>query len=52
MAQKPIAMEQIKQVLQLKNDGIPIREISRRVGYSDANSRGFKVQPHLLQYFC
>ena len=32
MAQKPIAMEQLKQVLQLHNDGIAIREIARRVG--------------------
>jgi transposase len=32
MAQKPIAMEQLKQVLQLHKDGISIREIARRVG--------------------
>ena len=32
MAQKPIAMEQVKQVLQLHKDGIAIREIARRVG--------------------
>jgi len=32
MAQKPIAMEQLKQVLQLHKDGIAIREIARRVG--------------------
>src|SRR5579859_63083 len=32
MAQKPIAMEHIKQVLQLHKDGIAIREIARRVG--------------------
>ena len=30
MAQKPITMEQLKQILQLKNDGISIREIARR----------------------
>ena len=41
MAQKPIAMEQIKQVLQLKNDGIPIREISRRVGISRNSVRSY-----------
>ena len=34
MAQKPIAMEQLKQVLQLYRDGIAIREIARRVGIS------------------
>jgi len=34
MAQKPIAMEQLKQVLQLQADGISIREIARRVGIS------------------
>ncbi len=34
MAQKPIAMEQLKQVLQLQSDGISIREIARRVGIS------------------
>src|SRR5688500_18214734 len=34
MAQTPIAMEQLKQVLQLQSDGIPIREIARRVGIS------------------
>lgn len=34
MVQKPITMEQLKQILQLKNDGIGIREISRRTGMS------------------
>lgn len=34
MSQKPITMEQIKQILQLKNDGVAIREISRRTGIS------------------
>jgi transposase len=32
MAQKPIAMEHLKQILQLQRDGIQIREIARRVG--------------------
>ncbi len=34
MAQQPIAMEQIKQILQLYNDGISIHEITRRMGFS------------------
>jgi hypothetical protein len=34
MAQKPITMEQLKQILQLKNDGISIREMARRTGMS------------------
>ena len=34
MSQKPLTMEQLKQVLQLKNDGVPIREIARRTGVS------------------
>lgn len=34
MAQKPIAMEQLKQIIQLYNDGISIREITRRLGLS------------------
>jgi transposase len=34
MSQKPITMEQLKQVLQLKKDGVAIREIVRRTGIS------------------
>ncbi len=34
MSQKPVIMEQLKQILQLKNDGIAIREIARRTGLS------------------
>lgn len=34
MAQKPIAMELLKQILPLQNDGIPIRELTRRTGFS------------------
>lgn len=34
MSQKPVTMEQIKQILQLKNDGVAIREIARRTGIS------------------
>jgi transposase/ribosomal protein S19 len=41
MAQKPIDMEQIKQVLQLKKEGVAIREIVRRVGISRNSVRGY-----------
>lgn len=41
MAQKPIAMEQLKQILQLKVDGVSIREISRRVGISRNSVRKY-----------
>src|SRR5215210_2748740 len=34
MSRKLITMEQIKQILQLHNDGIGIREIARRTGLS------------------
>ncbi len=34
MPQKPILMEQLKQILQLKADGIPIREMARHVEIS------------------
>jgi response regulator of citrate/malate metabolism len=41
MAQKPIAMEQLKQILQLNKDGVGIREISRRVGISRNSVRKY-----------
>jgi len=41
MAQKPIAMEQLKQLLQLKNDGIAIREMARRLGISRNSVRKY-----------
>ena len=41
MAQKPITMEQLKQILQLKNDGISIREIARRVRISRNSVRKY-----------
>lgn len=41
MSQKPIAMEQLKQILQLKNDGIGIREIARRTGISRNSVRKY-----------
>jgi transposase len=44
MAQKPITMEQLKQILQLKNDGIGIREIARRTGMSRNSVRKYLSQ--------
>ena len=44
MAQKPITMEQLKQILQLKNDGIGIREIARRTGMSRNSVRKYLCQ--------
>lgn len=41
MAQKPITMEQLKQILQLKNDGIGIREIARRTCMSRNSVRKY-----------
>lgn len=41
MSQKPIAMEQLKQIIQLKEDGIPIREMARRVGISRNSVRKY-----------
>lgn len=41
MAQKPIAMEQLKQLLQLKNDGVGIREMARRLGISRNSVRKY-----------
>jgi biotin operon repressor len=46
MAQKPITMEQLKQILQLKNDGIGIREIARRAGMSRNCVRKYLSQLH------
>ena len=41
MSQKPIAMEQLKQILQLRNDGIAIREMARRIGISRNSVRKY-----------
>jgi hypothetical protein len=41
MSQKPIAMEQLKQILQLKNDGVGIREIARRTSMSRNSVRKY-----------
>jgi transposase len=41
MSQKPIAMEQLKQILQLRNDGVGIREMTRRLGISRNSVRKY-----------
>ncbi len=41
MSQKPISMEQLKQILQLKNDGVGIREMARRLGISRNSVRKY-----------
>src|SRR5687768_10869395 len=41
MSQKPVTMEQLKQILQLKNDGTGIREIARRIGISRNSVRKY-----------
>ncbi|HEU4608881.1 MAG TPA: IS21 family transposase [Chitinophagaceae bacterium] len=41
MAQKPIAMEYLKQILQLQKDGVPIREMARRTGISRNSVRKY-----------
>ncbi|MBX3257834.1 MAG: helix-turn-helix domain-containing protein, partial [Chitinophagaceae bacterium] len=41
MAQKPIAMEQLKQILQLQKDGVGVREIARRTGISRNSVRKY-----------
>ncbi len=41
MAQKPIIMEHIKQVLQLSERNVPIKEIARRVGISRNSVRKY-----------
>lgn len=41
MAQKPIIMHQLKQVQQLKADGVPIKEIVRRTGISRKTVRKY-----------
>ena len=41
MAQKPIAMEQLKQILQLQKDGVGIREMARRTGVSRNSVRKY-----------
>ena len=41
MPQKPIVMEQLKQILQLYADGVGIREIARRIGISRNSVRKY-----------
>ncbi len=41
MSQKPVTMEQLKQILQLKNDGVPIRQIALRIGISRNSVRKY-----------
>jgi transposase len=41
MGQKQILMEQLKQILQLKSDGVAIREIARRLGISRNSVRKY-----------
>ena len=41
MSQKPVTMEQLKQILRLKNDGIGIREMARRIGISRNSVRKY-----------
>ncbi|ACU57544.1 IS21 family transposase [Chitinophaga pinensis] len=41
MTQTPIAMEQLRQLLQLHNDGVGIREMARRIGISRNSVRKY-----------
>ncbi len=44
MAQKPIAMELLRQILQLRDDGVGIREMARRAGISRNSVRKYLRQ--------
>lgn len=44
MAQNPISMEVIKQVIRLKQDGISIREVARRLGISRNSVKKYLAQ--------
>jgi transposase len=56
MSQQPLTMEQLKQILQLKKDGIALREIARRTGVSRNSikkylarfEQSFEEQPEVL----
>ncbi len=41
MSQKPVTMDHVKQVIQLNRDGVPIKEIVRRVGISRNSVRKY-----------
>ena len=41
MSQKPVTMDHVKQVIQLRRDGVPIKEIVRRVGISRNSVRKY-----------
>ena len=41
MSQKPVTMDYIKQIYQLRKDGVPIKEIVRRVGISRNSVRKY-----------
>ena len=48
MSQKPVNMSQIKQVQQLKQDGVPIKEIARRTGISRKTVKKYLRQLEVL----
>ncbi len=41
MLQNPITMEHVKKVILLRRDGVPIKEIFRRVGISRNSVRNY-----------
>lgn len=50
MAQQPIAMEQVKQIFQLKEQGVSIREIVRRTGISRNSVRKYLNRLKLAEH--
>lgn len=46
MSQQPLTMQQLKQILQLKQDGVPIREIARRTGISRNSIKKYLLRLH------
>ena len=49
MAQKAVDMNQIKQVKQLKQDGVPIKEIARRTGISRKTVKKYLRKMELIE---
>lgn len=47
MSQKPIAMDHVKQIFQLKRDGVAIKEIVRRTGISRNSVRKYLSRIHV-----